>query len=205
MPPAFCHSQAAHISGSLTVAGTLQTSATLGVQGLAAFAYPTVADFYITRTGGNRVLQFSNNAKLVWTESNGYFSFVWGTQVTMSLDTSGNLAIGGASAYKVGGSASWIVTSDDRVKRNPRSYISGLKEICALHPISFLYTGEGGTVDDGRRYIGLSAQATLGVMPELVSEMPSGYLAIDHRAADARSCNAVRELADRVTALEHAA
>ena len=137
----------------------------------AAFAYPTVSDFYITRTGGFRVLHWSNSDQVVWAESGNVTSWQHNSSSIMTLDPSGNLTVVG-NGFKPGG-GSWAAASDDRVKRNARPYSAGLSDICDLLPIAFEYNGEGGTTDDGVTHYGLSAQATQPIMPELVFEMPA--------------------------------
>jgi len=61
----------------------------------------------------------------------------------------------------------WNGVSDDRTKRDVADYKSGLAEILQPKPIEFCFNGQGGTPDDGKRHVGLSAQATKPVMPEL--------------------------------------
>ena len=194
------------ITGSLVVSGTLQTTSTLGVQGLAAFAYPTVTDFYIYRTGGFRVLHWSSTDQVVWAESGNVTSWQHNSSTTMSLDPAGNLTVVG-NGFKPGG-GSWAAASDDRVKRNVRPYGAGLADICELLPIAFEYNGDGGTAADGVTHYGLSAQQTQAIMPELVFEMPAdrytlpGQLGTQLGPLLLAACNAIRELAERVTALE---
>lgn len=204
-------SGAVAMQSSLTVTGTIQANATVGCAGLCAFGYPTVTDFYIRRTGGFRSLQWSANDSMSWSESTSYVQWVHASNVIMSIDPSGNFAIGGANATKVGGSASWTVSSDDRVKRDVEPYTHGLTEVCALRPISFEYNGKGGTQTvTGKRFIGLSAQATQKPMPELVVEISQeinpeamdGQLGTDLGPLTLALCNAVRELAERMAALE---
>jgi len=197
------------ISSSLTVNGALQANATLGVTGLAAFAYPTVTDFYMYRTGTFRVLHWSNSDQVLWAESGGTTSWQHNSSSTMTLDTAGNLTIVGGG-FKPGG-GSWAAPSDDRIKQNVAAYTSGLDAVCALQPITYEYNGEGGVPADGRRHVGLSAQATQPIMPELVQEMADApgllpnQLAIDLGPLALALCNAIRELTDRVAALEAAA
>jgi hypothetical protein len=91
------------------------------------------------------------------------------TTGTMLLDGAGNLTILGATATKPGG-GSWAAPSSLAVKRNIESYTRGLDELRQLQPISYEYNGEGGTIVDGRRYVGLAAEAVAPLMPELVRD-----------------------------------
>ena len=83
-----------------------------------------------------------------------------------------------------------------------------------LHPVSFAYNGEGGTVADGRTYVGLIADEAALIMPEMVGRasrlldagdtQPTEIKTLDATALTYALVNAVRELSDRVTALETA-
>ena len=194
------------ITGNLTVQGPAQFSSSLGVAGILSLAFPTVNDFYIQRTGGFRVFHWSASDQVVWAESGAVTSWQHNSSSTMTLDGAGNLTIVG-NGFKPGG-GSWAAASDDRVKRNVRPYGAGLADICDLLPIAFEYNGEGGTTDDGVTHYGLSAQATQPIMPELVFEMPAdrhtlpGQLGTQLGPLLLAACNAIRELAERVTALE---
>jgi hypothetical protein len=90
------------------------------------------------------------------------------TNGTMVLDGSGNLTILGATATKPGG-GSWTAPSSLAVKRNVEDYTRGLAELRHLQPISFEYNGEQGTIADGRRYVGVSAEAVAPLLPEMLS------------------------------------
>ena len=59
-------------------------------------------------------------------------------------------------------------SSDIRIKRDVWGYDAGLAEVTALRPITYCFNGRGGTVEDGRRHIGLIADEVEGVMPEMV-------------------------------------
>lgn len=191
-------------SGALSAGGgvTAGTFARLG--GTTNFDYPSVTDFFIERTGGFRTLQWSSAGSFTWTESTSTTSIIVSSTVMFSVDGSGNMAINGANASKPSGSASWIITSDERVKRNIRPYTAGLKEVVGLRPIVFEYNGEHGTPDDGAEYIGLSAQATKPVMSEMVVNMPNkdDLLGVDTGPLNLAMINAIRELSERVKALE---
>ena len=194
------------ISGNLTIQGVGQVNGTLGVNGLVAFGFPTVNDFYIQRSGGYRFFHWSNSDQVVWGESSGRTDWQHSGVSTMTLDTAGNLVIVG-NGFRPGGGP-WAAASDDRVKRNVRPYGAGLADICELLPIAFEYNGDGGTTADGVTHYGLSAQATHPIMPELVFEMPAdrhtlpGQLGTQLGPLLLAACNAIRELAERVTALE---
>ena len=108
------------------------------------------------------------------------------------------------SAEKPGG-GSWATTSDERVKEAIVDYTSGLAEVKQLQPRSYRFIGNDNT------YIGLVAQETEGVMPEMVSQqegiLPDGTNVSDFRSLDSTALtfalvNAVKEMATRIETLE---
>jgi hypothetical protein len=187
------------VSGNLTAGGSIFASQTV---------YANNSNMAMGPSGANALLQLSPNCYFLLLAS-GVLS--WNVpSAQLVFDASGNLNISGANATKPSGSASWIITSDDRTKRNVRPYSAGLADVCELAPIQYEYNGDGGTTDDGVTYVGLSAQATQPVMPELVKRLPASehtlpdQLAIDHGPLLLAVVNALRELAERVTDLEAA-
>jgi hypothetical protein len=82
-----------------------------------------------------------------------------------------------------------------------------LAEVMRLRPVAYQFNGKGGTVRDGRQHVGLVADEAQRVMPEMVGS-DGGQLdgraikTLDATALVYALVNAVRELADRITALE---
>ena len=66
-------------------------------------------------------------------------------------------ASGGACSKPGGGL--WAALSDERVKRDISMHVPNPTATLDLEPIEFFYNGEGGSVDDGKRHVGFSAQA----------------------------------------------
>ena len=103
-------------------------------------------------------------------------------------------------------------SSDIRIKRDVWSYDAGLAEVTALRPITYCFNGRGGTVEDGRRHIGLIADEVEGVMPEMVGTMskmldpgdraPTEIKTLDTTSLIFALVNCVKELAARVASLE---
>jgi len=62
-----------------------------------------------------------------------------------------------------------FIDSDKRLKQNAKDFKYGLKEVMKLQPMTYDYTGKGGTIS-GRYNIGLFAQDLQKIAPELVSE-----------------------------------
>ena len=65
-------------------------------------------------------------------------------------------AAGGVASKQGGGL--WAVLSDVRTKRNIAAHTPNPMATLALEPIEFYYNGEGGSIDDGKRHVGFSAQ-----------------------------------------------
>jgi len=120
---------------------------------------------------------------------------------------------GDGTAQKTGG-GSWATLSDIRLKRNVCEYETGLQAVLQLNPIEYEYNGKGGTVADGRRYVGLMAGDAIKAMPELVDTVkgkldPDDEHEIDIQRLDPSALvyalvNAVKELSARLAELEAA-
>jgi hypothetical protein len=140
------------------------------------------------------------------------------TATNLTLDGLGNLTILGGTAIKAGG-GSWTAPSSLAVKCRVENYTRGLAELRQLQPISFEYNGEMGTIADGRRYVGLAAEAVMPLMPEMLTatvlrqyhtsddgdadivDHPSVLL--DPSALTYALINAVFELEQRLDGLDH--
>ena len=134
----------------------------------------------------------------------------------MTIFDNGNVGIGVPSAshkltvsddIKVNGV---IIASDKRLKSNVASFHYGLNEILKLKPLTYHYSGKGGT-NSSRRHTGVFAQDLQSVMPELVSEYTyvdkdedgnvigeETFLQIDDTAIKYAIINAVREQQDLI-------
>jgi hypothetical protein len=207
--------------GSLTANGginagsaTIQTTGAISggsitSNGATHFFNSTYNDFCtnVNTSSNSRWFQFATGWSIQATVNSSAYYFYIGNNVVQTLDYAGNLVIYG-QGYKPGG-GSWGASSDERVKRNVEPYRQGLKELSRLEPISYAYNGKGGTQDDGKRYVGLVAQAAQKVMPSLVREMPgefegkiAGQLATDTSELVFALVNAVKELSIEIAALK---
>ena len=123
--------------------------------------------------------------------------------------------VGGTALYLPNGNVvcvSLTQSSDIRIKRDVWGYDAGLAEVTALRPITYCFNGRGGTVEDGRRHIGLIADEVEGVMPEMVDTMsrlldpddraPTEIKTLDTTSLIFALVNCVKELAARVASLE---
>jgi hypothetical protein len=80
----------------------------------------------------------------------------------------GGIHLDGSTAEKPGGGM-WSPTSDRRVKKDVKSFDSGLAELMRVRPIRFKYNGLGGTEDNGKEYVGVIAQELAQILPSMVS------------------------------------
>jgi hypothetical protein len=118
----------------------------------------------------------------------------------------GNLTITNGKAFKPGG-GTWESYSDQRVKKDIVDFNMGLAEIDRLNPVRFKYNGLGGTVEDGKEYVGVVAQELEEVAPFMVSskqeklrtgdKVPSAIKQVDSSALTYMLVNAVQELSRR--------
>ncbi len=76
---------------------------------------------------------------------------------TEKLHVAGNIAHQGG-----------VIISDRRLKRNATDFNYGLKEVMKLRPLTYDYTGKGGTTS-GKYNVGLFAQDLQQIAPEFVS------------------------------------
>jgi hypothetical protein len=70
---------------------------------------------------------------------------------------------------KVGG-GTWAVLSDIRTKKDITPFAPNTDAVLALEVINYRHNGLGGSIDDGKLYTGLSAQATRELFPAWVVE-----------------------------------
>jgi len=152
-----------------------------------------------------------------------------GASVRLGVSAGGNVIVGGESdlagipnppgtallqvagdAFKSQGNASWLITSDARLKEDVRDLEAGLAELRQLRPVRFRYNGRGGT-SAGRAGVGVLAQEIETVLPETIqrASVPGDPALDDLRVFDSSMLtyvliNAVKELAARVEHLEQA-
>jgi hypothetical protein len=200
--PTFVETMAVDGYGNVVTSGTLRANGSR-VQAYGVNSQPSVFCFDQGTINSAAGMWMASNNDLAFgeTDANGAPVNTFGT-----FDFTGSFTIAN-QAYKPGGGP-WTATSDARTKRDIRPYEAGLAEVCALSPVSFEYNGRGGTRDDGVRYVGLGAEATRPVMPELVEVMPDdgrrlpGQLGTNLGPLLLALVNSVQELSARVAALE---
>jgi hypothetical protein len=138
--------------------------------------------------------------------------------LTLNGDSTGNvgatatLVVNGVAQKQNGGV--WGATSDKRVKKEIRPFDEGLKKLLLFDPVVYKFNGKGGTIDNGKDYIGLIAQDVEKVMPELVTSQmiklndedkkESEVLGHDLSPLTFMFINAIKELNARIEKLEKA-
>ena len=124
------------------------------------------------------------------------------------------LQLGSGDAAKVTG-ASWVVTSDGRVKDRVDDYRDGLPMLLALpRPIRFTLNGKANTPRDGREVVGMIGQDVQRVAPYMIHTYKARLEPDDAEETDILSMdssplifaviNALREIDTRLRALEAA-
>ncbi len=110
------------------------------------------------------------------------------------------LEVGSSEAAKTGG-GSWIAASDERLKKNIRTFEDGLDVLKQIRPVQFSYNGQGGIADDTSTFVGIIAQELKPVAPYMIGEFtytaPDGqkenYMDYDGTAMTYILINAVKE------------
>jgi len=116
-------------------------------------------------------------------------------------------------AFKLGVGGPFLGTaSDERVKKDIRPFMHGLKEVLAFKPVSFKFNGKAGTPNDGKDYIGFVAQDVQNVAPELIFSRRLKMDENDQEETDVLNydlgpvtfilVNAIKELNERLETLE---
>lgn len=214
-------------SGPITTSGNL-----VGVNANISGQVDLGSGFRIlVESGTNRQIYFSAGWCLSWNPSTGNLTYVRNgdnAALMSSIGATGEFVIQGSNAYKPGG-GSWTAPSDSRVKTVTGDYTRGLADIKQLQPKRFTYIGNDTleapnsgesapyttspnyvAAKAGTEFAGLVAQDVQAVMPEMVQSRMgyidnspvSDMLILDRSALDLALVNAIKELEQRVAALE---
>jgi hypothetical protein len=185
------------VSGLIVGNGASSASGpiTCGTMSAKNVVSPTGAQLTVNTAVGNVVFNYNSGVP-----TPGVAFYNGSAAATFSCDSSGNLIITGTATKPGGGS--WTASSDARVKQNIASFVPGLAALLALKPVNYQYNGEGGTVADGKTYVGLIAQDVQPVLPQMVGDDADGFLTLDPSALPYVLINAVQQLAAQVAALQ---
>lgn len=183
----------------VNVAGAIKFGATSGS------GAPSTEYAYLTSGS----LGFATTGSISITVSGGAASVCFGNSTSFTVP---------GTAWKPGGGA-WSDSSDSRIKTVTGDYTSGLAAIQALHPVRYTLKNNWHRNDGmefphqgvtGQEFIGLVAQEAEVPMPEMVSQIDAmiddvpvtDLRTLDMTALPLAIVNAIKELAQRVTALE---
>lgn len=150
-----------------------------------------------------------------------------GDTIRLGISAAGNVVVGSEAdlpgagtallqvageAFKLSGSAAWLVPSDERLKEDVRELEAGLAQLRRVRPVRFRYNGRAGT-PAGQDGVGVLGQEIEKIFPEMIRRVPGGLdgepdtedLRIyDGSALTFVLVNAVKELAGKVEQLEQA-
>jgi hypothetical protein len=204
-------------SGNLLV-GTTSPSASYGaltVAGVGISITPdTSAKFQIGRFSAGAPFSY---IKMGSTSSGLKVSNPSDVNDVMTLDSSGNLTILGATATKASGTT-WANPSDQRLKSNIRDYSKGATELMQVRVREWEYNGKGGTTE-GMKGLGVIADEVMVVLPNTVENYDDKLNADDEEATAIKKFDAteitwllvktvqeqqslIQSLTTRITALE---
>jgi hypothetical protein len=108
----------------------------------------------------------------------------------------------GAGAATFDASGNITSVSDERIKKNIRPFSRGLSDIICINPILHGYTTESKLDQTRDDYAGFSAQQVQAFIPEAIGVNADGMLSFSDRPIMAALVNAVKELTERIAALE---
>ena len=145
-------SGAATFSSGLTVySGNIQSSGS--VTGTSFVVSPGISYTY---SGGYGSINFASNTS-IYGNGSQMAGAVGGS--TAYIYTTSSFTLGsGITAANAFGFTAWTNVSDERLKKNVEPYTVGFKDVADLKPVYYQYNGQGGTVDDGRKFVGFIAQ-----------------------------------------------
>ena len=176
---------------------------------------------FALRQGANGAVQINAAANQAVSFSQG------GGQVSFGVSAGGRVIVGGdndlpgggaarlqvnGDAFKMQGTADWLIPSDARLKDEVRDLELGLSELRHVRTVRFRYNGRAGT-SSGLDGVGVLGQEIETIFPETVRRVahhdPSDPALEDLRIFDPSLLryvliNAVKELAARVEHLEQA-
>lgn len=119
---------------------------------------------------------------------------------TLSNNTTITANVYGAGTATFDGSGHITSVSDERLKNIQGNFITGLKSILAIQPISYKWKPESGNEQNGI-YAGFSAQKVMKYIPEAVGTDSEGYYSIQDRPIIAALVNSIKELQEEIDAL----
>jgi hypothetical protein len=198
------------VSASSTITGSRIIASTGG--GASAGHVFATGDASFTSTGTDSFLNFTTNTSIFSQTAGSIIGFSVGGADTGQF-TSSLFRVGpGITAAQCYFGTTWTNISDARVKTDVTPYALGVSALNQLRPVDYIYNGNYGTPDNGIVQTGLIAQEVLTtpfasmVGTRVYTDPKTG---VETTLYDLNTnqlvfalLNAVKELSDRVTALE---
>jgi hypothetical protein len=134
------------------------------------------------------------DTKLEVTSNQPYGEYIYDT-----VSTSFALFVNGIAAKP--GSASWVISSDERLKSNIQKYDDGLAQLLKINPVKFHYNAESG-YNTEKEWVGVIAQDLQKVAPYMVGKFnrrsdKKEFLDVDNSAMTYMLINSVKELSKK--------
>ena len=115
-----------------------------------------------------------------------------------------SMRLTGSGALNVRGDITAFALSDQRLKQDVEPITQALDKIRQLQGITFKWNMLAEDKNHDRRDVGLLAQQVQAVLPEVVTQRDSGYLAIQYEKLVPLLVEAIKELSDQLDQLRQA-
>jgi len=181
---------AANFGGALTIGGAFD----MGTNNMTAGG-GTFGNIQIAVTNDNEIDTTTGNLTL--DSAGGTTTIDDNLTVSGSSTFNNDVAINGA--LTVTGDITAFYTSDKRLKDNITRIEDPLAKVLSISGNTYNWNEESGKEGND---VGVIAQEVLEVLPEAVTTRDNGYLAVDYQRIVPLLVEAIKELSDKVSALE---
>ena len=198
----------AGIAGNLSVGGGAQFGGGLTIGG--DFDMGTNNMTAGGGTFGNIRIAITNDNEIDTSTGNLTLDSAGGTTtIDDNLSVSSNLTVNGSSTFNnnvaingaltVTGDITAFFTSDQRLKDNIAPIDDPLSKVLSISGNTYNWNEKSGKEGND---VGVIAQEVLEVLPEAVTTRDTGYLAVDYQRLVPLLVEAIKELSNKVSALE---
>jgi len=187
---------AANFGGGLTIGGAFDMGANNMTAGGGTFGNIRIAitnDNEIDTTTGNLTIDSAGGTTTI----DDNLSVNGSLSVSNGGSFGGSVAITGA--LTVTGDITAFYTSDQRLKDNITRIEDPLAKVLSISGNTYTWNEESGKEGND---VGVIAQEVLEVLPEAVTTRDNGYLAVDYQRIVPLLVEAIKELSNKVSALE---
>ena len=199
-------------NGDTSISGSVTISKNLSVTGLSTFTNTldanggaTIDNIRIGIAGNNEIDTSSGN--LTIDSAGGTTTIDDDLDVSGELTVNGNVTLGNSSSditdingdLRVTGDITAFYSSDRRLKDNITPIDDPLAKVLSISGNTYTWNEESNREGDD---VGVIAQEVLEVLPEAVTTRDNGYLAVDYQKIIPLLVEAVKELSNKVSALE---